>query len=99
MTINVKLIIRPKRSNYEIKNNKIVFYTSHSSFMPSKQKADLLVLVNNPENFKLDKRKVKVIATIPNTGKKNIRIKLEAKLPKEIHLLEIRPKYIDIKLR
>ncbi len=96
--VDVELLIRPKQSNLEIKNNMIYFLSSTQKFIPSVKMAKLSVLVNDANSFHLDRKKIRVVAIIPETNRKKIKVELKAELPDEIHLLKIKPKFIEVRL-
>ena len=96
--VEVELLIRPKQSNLEIKNNKIYFLSSTQKFISSVKTAQLSVLVNDANTFELDRNKIRIIAIVPETNRKKIKIELKAELPDEIHLLKIKPRFIEVKL-
>jgi YbbR domain-containing protein len=90
-----KYIMKPKKANLTLKKIKIRFISSGRRFSSKDKYASIDVL--SPDDVKLNSSSVKIFADIPE-GKKGTRnIKLEAKLPDGVHLLQINPQTIKVR--
>lgn len=91
--------IRPTKANFVLKNVDIRFLTSLSRFKPSATKVAVSVLALGGAEKTLKKSQVQVVADIPN-GKKGetVKVELRASLPDGVHLLQIHPRHIKVKI-
>ena len=96
--VKAQFEIQTTRSNMEIKNLPIYFLTPGYIKKTSHKFANLKVLAENTEGFKLKTSKIRVIAEVINNGKYKQQVKLTAKLPKGLQLLEIKPISIEVEI-
>jgi len=90
-----KYSMKPKKANLTLKKVKIRFISSGRQFKTKHKYASLDVLA--PDDIKLKASSVKVFADIPE-GKRGVRtVKLEARLPEGVHLLQINPQTIRVR--
>ncbi|MCB9060908.1 MAG: YbbR-like domain-containing protein [Halobacteriovoraceae bacterium] len=89
--------IRPTKSNYRLDKLPIYFLGTQRNFTSEAKFASISVLVPN-KDYILKSDQVQIVAEIPDNLHGKARIKLKAKLPKEIHLLQIHPEYIMVNL-
>lgn len=91
--------IRARKSNFTIKNVPIRFVSSSRSFSSKTDKVSVSVLAAEGVKEGLRKRDIQVLADIPEARSGWIRVKLKAVLPKDVHLLEIVPEQITVKIK
>jgi YbbR domain-containing protein len=90
--------VKAETANLTIKNVKIRFLATRQNFSSEIKEAALDVLA--PEGRKLRASEVQVIADIPEkTSDAKVRVKLRAVLPEGVHLLQIHPEEINVKLQ
>lgn len=90
--------VKAKTANLTIKNVKIRFLASRQNFKAEKKEVAIDVLA--PEGRKLRTSEVQVIADIPEqVAGTQVRVKLRAELPEGVHLLQIHPEEINVKLQ
>lgn len=90
--------VQAETANLTIKNVKIRFLASRQNFKPEKKEVAIDVLA--PEGRKLRASEVQVIADIPEQlAGTQARVKLRAELPDGVHLLQIHPEEINVKLQ
>ena len=87
--------IRAKRANYNLKNINITFMSKDKNYKSSTKLVSVDVFA--PDDIKLRKSDIKIFAEIPDTQKTNLKVRLRAELPADVHLLQINPPFIDIK--
>lgn len=88
--------VQPTRANVLIKNVPISFFTTQTFKKPNRRFVNLMVLAENGELIEETKKKIKVIAEIPQDAKGVTNVDLTATLPQGLHLLEIIPNKINI---
>lgn len=90
--------VKAKTANLTLKNVKIRFLASSQNFSTKHKEVALDVLA--PEGKKLRASEVQVIAEIPEESTENpVRVKLKAELPEGVHLLQIHPEEINVRLQ
>lgn len=91
-------VVQAQTANLTIKNVKIRFLASRQNFETEHKEAAIDVLA--PEGRKLRASEVQVIADIPEQASESeVRVKLRAELPEGVHLLQIHPEEINVKLQ
>ncbi|OUR99996.1 hypothetical protein A9Q84_02895 [Halobacteriovorax marinus] len=94
--ITFKYIVKPRKANLTLKKVKIRFLTTSTRLKSKSKYVSLDVLA--PEGVRITASSVQVIADVPD--KKGVhRVKLRAKLPEGIHLLQINPQSINVTIR
>jgi YbbR domain-containing protein len=94
--IDFNYVVKPRKANLTLKKIKINFLSSSTRLSSKTKYVSLDVLA--PENVKLTKSDIQVIAEVPD--KKGVhRVKLRANLPEGIHLLQINPQSIKVSIR
>lgn len=98
---NVEFIyeIRPQKANMTLEKVKIRYLSTHRRFTSSVKYVSLDVLVPEELKGKLKKEQVQVIADLPEGKRGWHKVELRAVLPDEIHLLQIRPESIKVKIK
>lgn len=94
--LNLNYFIRPKKANKEIGGVKIRFLSSRRNFLSKTKSVTLDVLAPSHEHIQNLKTQIEVIGNIPEAQEGKVRVKLEVSLPKSMHLLRIRPEYINV---
>lgn len=76
-----------------------IYFLSHRQVKSADVRfANLMVLAENSQDLNLNSEEIRIIATVNDSLDKQT-IKLEAKLPKNLHLLKIVPESIDVELQ
>ncbi len=88
--------VRPKSANFNLKNIEITFISKTKSYFTKTKEVSIDILA--PEEISLKRSDIKVYAEIPNSSKKNVKVRLRAQLPEGVHLLQIHPQIIDVRL-
>lgn len=91
--------VQPTRANMVIKNIPIRFLSTKVLVGSDRRLVNLMVLAENGMNFSLKKEQVRVIAEVPDNATGQTKVKLTAKLPKGIYLLEIMPSEIEVTIK
>ena len=90
--------IVPKGASLKLENVPVRFLSINKSYFPEISEVTITLIVSDKEKFQEKRDKISIIADLPgNPGK--YKIKLESKLPEGIHLLQIRPQYINVVVR
>lgn|GEM_PF-607051 len=90
--------VKAQTANLTVKNVKIRFLATRQNFSSEIKEAAIDVLA--PEGRKLRASEVQVIADIPEkTAGTKVSVKLRAELPEGVHLLQIHPEEINVKLQ
>lgn len=97
-TVNFEYKVRSKSSNFSMAQVPIFFLSQTKSYRASHSNVDLELLVIDKESRELKKEDVRVIAEV-SSGEKLQEIKLKAELPRDVHLVSIRPEVIEVKLK
>ncbi len=90
--------IVPSEINYVVKDVPIRFLSSRTVLESSQKQVSLLVYLED-ETRNIDRDEVQVVADIPEGGENNQTVSLKATVPSGVHLLEITPKEIKVKLK
>lgn len=94
--LTFKYNVRPRKANLTLKRIPVRFLSSKNVHSKTKYVAlDVLA----PEGVKIKSSQVQVIADIKTNIKGRVKIKLEAKLPEGVHLLQVHPEYIWVRVR
>lgn len=88
--------VQPTRANLLIKNVPIRFLTSRIFTHANRRFVNLMVLAENGKMISEKKKQIEVIADIPPNAMGETLVKLNVKLPKGLHLLEVIPKQIKV---
>ncbi len=91
--------IATTRANLILKKIPIRFMSTRIIQGANRRFVKLMVLADKGLDFKFDKKDIKVIAEIPDTAKGNVKVELTTVLPEGVHLLEIRPKSINVNVK
>lgn len=94
--LDFSYVVKPRKANLTLKKIKIRFLSSSSRVKSKTRYVSLDVLA--PEGVRLTASSVQVIADVPDS-KGVHRVKLRAKLPEGIHLLQINPQSINVSNR
>ena len=94
--VDFKYVVKPRKANLTLKKIKINFLSSSTRIKSKIKYVSLDVLA--PENVKITRSDIQVIAEVPDK-KGAHRVKLRAKLPEGIHLLQINPQSINVSIR
>jgi YbbR domain-containing protein len=97
LSLNFRYSIKAQTANLTLKNIKVRFLASRQDF--SARQRDVSIDVLAPEGRVLRESEVQVVADIPEDARGNIDIKLRAILPEGVHLLQIHPATISIRVR
>ncbi len=89
--------LKAQNANLTLKNIKIRFLASRQDF--STRQRDVSIDVLAPEGRLIRESEVQVIADIPEEGRGNLAVKLRAMLPEGVHLLQIHPETINVRVR
>lgn len=89
--------IKAQTANLTLKNVKIRFLASRQDFTVRQREVAIDVLA--PEGRALRESEVQVIADIPEDARGNVNIRLRAVLPEGVHLLQIHPETISVRVR
>jgi len=95
--IKVSYEIRPKKANIFLKNVPVKFLSSNQGFRPMRRQVNVELLAG--EGMNVEQSDILIIAEIPEGAKGLTKIKLDAKLPDGIHLLQISPETINVRVR
>ncbi len=98
-TVVLSYTLRPKTANLLLKKIKIRFLSSSQNITTKNHFASLSVLVEEGKESMIKKNDVQVIADIPEGRKGKFSVSLSAKLPDNIHMLEIFPAKIKVNVR
>ena len=94
--VDFSYVVKPRKANLTLKRVKIRFLSSSNKINSKTRYVSLDVLA--PEGVRLTESSVQVIADVPD--KKGVHsVKLRAKLPEGIHLLQINPQSINVSNR
>lgn len=88
----------PNQINFVLKDVPVRFLSSKTVEKASQRTVSLLVYLEDEER-NLSISDVQVVADIPEGAKNNVKIELSATLPSDVHLLEINPPEIEVKLK
>jgi len=94
---NYKVV--PKGASVDLKDVPVRFLSSNWNFSPSRRSVDVSLIATDQDIFKRYRDKIQIIATIPENAKGELKVKLTSQLPEGIHLLQIRPQYINVVVR
>jgi len=94
-----RFTIKPIKANLSINNVKIRYLTSSKVIKSSHRTCSLLVLAKDGDKTKILASEVEVIADIPERRVGKMTIPLRAKLPDNLHLLEIHPDKIFVTVK
>lgn len=97
LNLNFRYSIKAQTANLTLKNIKVRFLASRQDFSARQREVAIDVLA--PEGRALRESEVQVVADIPEDARGNINIKLRAILPEGVHLLQIHPETISIRVR
>lgn len=95
-SVTIQYEIRPKEANLILKNLPIKFLSAKQNFSTSVRSASLSVLVADGSKKAIKNGDVEVIANLPERVTGRVKVKLEARTEKSIHLLQIHPEYISV---
>jgi YbbR domain-containing protein len=94
--VDFNYVVKPRKANLTLKKIKIKFLSSSLRIKSKIKYVSLDVLA--PEGVKLKRSDIQVIADVPDS-KGTHSVKLTAKLPEGIHLLQINPQSIKVSSR
>lgn len=94
--ITFKYSVKPRKANLTLKKVKIRFLSTSTKIKSKNKYVSLDVLA--PEGARITASNVQVIADVPDKRGTH-RVKLRAKLPEGIHLLQINPQSINVSIR
>lgn len=89
--------VKAQTANLTLKNVRIRFLASRQDF--SARQREVAVDVLAPDGRTLRESEVQVIADIPEDARGNLNVKLRAILPDGVHLLQIHPETISVRVR
>ncbi|MDD0853208.1 hypothetical protein HBN50_08870 [Halobacteriovorax sp. GB3] len=89
--------VRAKTANMTLKNIPIRFLSSKKVTSASSRMVSIDVLA--PDGVSIKESDVQVIADVPEGKKGRVRVKLRATLPEGVHLLQINPQSINVRVR
>lgn len=92
-----KYWVRPNKANLTVEKVPIRFVSIGQHFRPQVQYVTLDVLA--PEGRAFDPNSFRVLAEIPSGQKGTYSVSLEAQLPADVHLLQMRPQSIKVSIR
>ncbi len=95
-TTKLSYIVKPKSANYNLKNIEITFVAKTKKYFTKTKQVSMDILA--PDDVRLKKSDIKVFADIPKSKYQNIKVRLRAELPTGVHLLQIHPPLIDVRL-
>jgi YbbR domain-containing protein len=95
--LSFRYSVKAQTANLTLKNVRVRFLASRQDF--SARQRDVSIDVLAPEGRVLRESEVQVVADIPEDARGNINIKLRAILPEGVHLLQIHPETISIRVR
>lgn len=98
-TVGFKYTLRPKTANLLLKKIRIRFISSFQTVLTKTRYASLSVLVEEGREKNISAQDVQVIADIQEDRRGRYSVKLSAKLPENVHLLEIFPETINVSVR
>jgi YbbR domain-containing protein len=89
--------IKAQTANLTLKNVRVRFLASRQDFSARQREVAIDVLA--PEGRTLRESEVQVIADIPEEARGNVNVRLRAVLPEGVHLLQIHPETISVRVR
>ncbi len=97
--VDYQFEVQPTRANLLIKNVPISFLTTRNFGQADRRSVNLMVLAENGNEIENKKREIKIIAEIPEGAIGEVEIPLSAKMPEGLHLLEIIPSKVKVKVK
>ena len=97
--VDYQFEVQPTRANLLIKNVPISFLTTRNFGQADRRSVNLMVLAENGNEIENKKREIKIIAEIPERALGEVEIPLSAKMPEGLHLLEIIPSKVKVKVK
>ncbi|MBT3583694.1 MAG: YbbR-like domain-containing protein [Halobacteriovoraceae bacterium] len=98
-TVTYNYNVKPRKANSTVQKIRIRFLSSSRNFYPSIRFASIDVLLPEEMKGQLSKDQIQIIADVPEgSSGKTSDVKLKAILPKGVHLLQIYPEFIKVRL-
>lgn len=96
--VQVEYVIRPNKANLSLMNIPIKFLSKHTKIKANIQEAAVDVLISEDRKKSFNAEDLSIIAEIPDSIKERGKVKLSAKLPDGVNLLQIRPEFINVEI-